>query len=120
MELELIRHATHDHVVVGEVRLDAAVATAFKDRMREILPHAPGLVLLDLGKVDFMDSSGLGAVIWTLKALPEGQRLELTGLTPNVERVFRLTRMETVFNIRPTDSDAALPPTDSAAPARTE
>ena len=35
------------------------------------------------------------------KALPESLPLVLEGLTPNVERVFRLTRMDSVFDIRP-------------------
>lgn len=49
--------------------------------------------------VDFMDSSGLGAMIAVRKALPESLPLVLDGLTPNVERVFRLTRMDSVFQI---------------------
>jgi anti-sigma B factor antagonist len=34
-----------------------------------------------------------------MKALPAGRRLELCGLTPNVAKVFHLTRMESVFVI---------------------
>ena len=33
------------------------------------------------------------------KALPEALPLALDGLTPNVERVFRLTRMDMIFTI---------------------
>lgn len=87
-------------VTVGESRLDAAIATRFKDKMREIVTKGRKPILLDLGQVEFMDSSGLGAVIAVHKAMPEGLELELEGLTPNVERVFRLTRMDSVFTIR--------------------
>ena len=34
-----------------------------------------------------------------MKLLENGQKLELAGLTPNVEKVFRLTRMDSVFSI---------------------
>ena len=46
-----------------------------------------------------MDSSGLGAILAIRRGLPPGHRIELTGLTPNVERVFRLTRMDLIFTI---------------------
>lgn len=101
MKITVTEGAGHLIATPGEARLDAVVATAFKDRMREIIHQADGLVRLDLSHVSFMDSSGLGAVIALLKATPVGKRLELTGLTPNVERVFRLTRMDQVFQIVP-------------------
>lgn len=88
-------------VTVDEPRIDAAIATKFKDRLREIVLRGKKPVRLDMRRVDFMDSSGLGAMIAVRKALPEALPLILEGLTPNVERVFRLTRMDSVFEIRP-------------------
>jgi len=88
-------------VTVDETRIDAAIATRFKDRLREIVLRGRKPVRLDMSRVDFMDSSGLGAMIAVRKALPESLPLVLDGLTPNVERVFRLTRMDSVFDIRP-------------------
>jgi anti-sigma B factor antagonist len=88
-------------VTVNETRIDAAIATRFKDRLREIVLRGRKPVRLDMSRVDFMDSSGLGAMIAVRKALPESLPLVLDGLTPNVERVFRLTRMDSVFDIRP-------------------
>ena len=82
---------------VRDDRIDAASAIRFKDRMREIgqLPGDP--VILDLSRVGFLDSSGLGAVVEVMKMLGPDRRLELAGLTPNVLKVFRLTRMDSVF-----------------------
>jgi anti-sigma B factor antagonist len=84
---------------VQDDRLDAASAIAFKDRMREAARTDSGRVVLDLSRVMFMDSSGLGAVVAVLKLLGPDRRLELAGLTPTVQKVFRLTRMEQVFTI---------------------
>ncbi|MDO5705500.1 MAG: STAS domain-containing protein [Paracoccus sp. (in: a-proteobacteria)] len=89
-------------ITVDESRLDAAVSTRFKDRMREIITRTRCPVVIDMRRVDFMDSSGLGAMIAVHKAMPGGLALTLDGLTPNVARVFRLTRMDSVFAI--TDS----------------
>lgn len=88
-------------VQLDETRLDAAVALRFKDRLRDIVHRHGPVILLDLAQVDFMDSSGLGAILGIRRALPAGRRIELTGLTPNVDRVLRLTRMDAVFTIHP-------------------
>ena len=52
-------------------------------------------------QVAFLDSSGLGAVVAAMKALGPDRPLELAGLTPTVQKVFRLTRMDSVFKIHP-------------------
>lgn len=87
-----------------DARIDAAVAIQFKDRMRELIVSDAPRVILDLSQVDFLDSSGLGAVVAVRKLLAPDRTLELSGLRPTVEKVFRLTRMDTVFVIH-----AALP-----------
>lgn len=94
-------------VTVQEPRIDAAVAIAFKDQMRQMTDDADGNVLLDLAQVDFIDSSGLGAIVAAMKQLGAERRLHLSGMTPTVAKVFRLTRMDSVFTIHP-DVDAAL------------
>ena len=80
-------------------RIDAASAIQFKERMREIIEKPSERVLLDLSNVLFLDSSGLGALVAVMKALGPVRRLELSGLTPTVEKVLRLTRMDSVFLI---------------------
>ncbi len=80
-------------------RIDAAGAIQFKERMREIIEEPSERVVLDMSNVGFLDSSGLGAVVSVMKALGPIRRLELSGLTATVEKVFRLTRMDSVFII---------------------
>lgn len=89
-------------VTVHDARIDAAVALEFKERMRQMTEAAQRAVLLDLGHVNFIDSSGLGAIVSTMKYLSPDRELVLAGLTPMVDRVFRLTRMDSVFAVYPT------------------
>lgn len=86
---------------VEDNRIDAAGAIDFKEGIRGQLGDWPGRVMLDLTLVEFIDSSGLGAVVAVRKMLGAGRNLELCGLTPAVEKVFRLTRMDRVFDIHP-------------------
>lgn len=80
-------------------RIDAAGAIQFKDRMRDLARSQAPRIVLDMQKVAFLDSSGLGAVVAVMKSLAPERRLELSGLTPTVQKVFRLTRMDSVFTI---------------------
>ncbi len=80
-------------------RIDAACAIQFKDKMRELTRNPPKRVVLDLADVDYVDSSGLGAIVAAMKQLGLNTKLELAALTPTVEKVFRLTRMDSVFVI---------------------
>lgn len=86
-------------VRVAEERIDAAVAIRFKDAMTEATEAPSARVILDMSRVMFLDSSGLGAVVAVMKRLGADRPLELSGLTPIVAKVFRLTRMDTVFTI---------------------
>ncbi len=86
-------------VTVHAERIDAAMAIQFKEDMRSATEGGPARVVLDLSQVTFIDSSGLGAIVASMKQLGAGRRLDLAGLTPVVEKVFRLTRMDTVFNL---------------------
>lgn len=104
-------------VRVDAPRIDAAVAILFKERMRELLADAPPRVVLDFGRVEFLDSSGLGAVVAVMKLAGPDRRLELAALGETVAKVFRLTRMDRVFIIHDV-APAPLPETPlPAAPA---
>lgn len=106
MQLSASDGPAGQRITICEARLDAAVATAFKDSMRTAMAQGSGAVTLDLSQVLFMDSSGLGALIAVLKTMPPDRALRLCGLTPNVQRVFRLTRMDSVFTILDAGADA--------------
>ena len=89
-------------ISMQEKRLDAAVALTFKDAVRDLAATEGSPVILDLSKVEFLDSSGLGAIVGVMKMLGPQRPLEIAGLTPGVRKLFRLTRMDTVFTIHDT------------------
>jgi anti-sigma B factor antagonist len=99
MDLNATHHPDLTIITVGEARIDAAAAIRFKDAMRAATVSGVGPVVLDLGNVTFVDSSGLGAIVAAMKQMGGERRLDLACLTPDVAKVFRLTRMDTVFTI---------------------
>jgi len=63
--------------------------------------------ILDLNKVGFIDSTGLGILISLLRYLNEkGGKLRLTGLQDEVRSIFEITRLFRVFDISKSVEDA--------------
>ena len=102
MELSSEQAGSLQVISVNNARIDAAVAIEFKDAMRTQTDNANPTIILDLSRVDFIDSSGLGAIVAAMKNIGPERALVLAGLTPTVDKVFRLTRMDSVFAVYPT------------------
>ncbi|MCB2191500.1 MAG: STAS domain-containing protein [Deltaproteobacteria bacterium] len=80
--------------------LDASVARPLKKRLHECTIDGCAKLVLDLEKVDFMDSSGLTVLISALKALREnGGQLVLSGVGPELTSLFQLTRLDKVLQV---------------------
>lgn len=90
-----------------EKRIDASTATEFKSRVVDFINAGNAKIVIDLADVDFIDSSGLGAFVSTLKTMGEHGELALCGIKATVMSLFRLTRMDKVFRIFSTDREAA-------------
>jgi anti-sigma B factor antagonist len=100
---------TVGNVVVAVVpveELDASNAAEFKRDIAPLLDASARLVL-DLSRLRFVDSSGLGAFISCLRKLNAGGGdLKLCGMSKPVRAVFELVRMHRVFDIVATREEA--------------
>lgn len=90
---------------IKEDRIDAAAAVTFKESMREYVAGHDGRVLIDMKQVEFLDSSGLGALVAVMKLL-NGRSLELAEAGDVVRKVLSLTRMDRIFIMHASRSDA--------------
>lgn len=98
----LITQSQHGAITVAlfnQSRLDASVSVRFKDNMRAIADDGVEHVILDMSEIEFMDSSGLGAVVSVMKYFGDDRCFELARPTPIVNKLFALTRMDKVFVI---------------------
>jgi len=84
-------------VRVAEKRVDASKAPQFKDGITRRIEAGHNQLVLDLSEVEFVDSSGLGAIVACLKRLGPRGNLAIAGATGSVQRLFTLTRMDRVF-----------------------
>jgi anti-sigma B factor antagonist len=91
--------------VAGEV--DVYTAPRLRERIGDLAAKDAVHVIADLGQVDFLDSTGLGALIGGLKRLREEDgSLALVITTPRIRRVFELTGLTKVLAIWPSVADA--------------
>ena len=84
-------------VCLTNSRLDAKVSTEFKDKMVEYIKAGNDKILLNLTGVDFVDSSGLGAIVTSLKVLGRNGDIIICSISDTVMPLFQLTRMDRVF-----------------------
>lgn len=89
-----------------EKRIDASVSTEFKGKMVDWINAGSRRIILDLSNVDFIDSSGLGAIVSSLKTIGNDGDLVICGIKETVMGLFRLTRMNRVFQIFPSQPEA--------------
>jgi len=76
--------------VAGEI--DIETAPAFDAEILRIIEAQPERVLIDLSGVEFIDSTGLSALIRAdQSATANGQQLSLSGGSSQVRRLFELT-----------------------------
>ena len=68
-----------------------------RDEVRKVIPEKKPIVL-DLSKVSYMDSAGLGAMVgvW-VSAKREGCDLKLVSLTDRMKELLRLTNLDKFF-----------------------
>jgi anti-sigma B factor antagonist len=79
--------------VSGE--LDLASAEELETHLKQLESSEPDILVLDLRKLEFMDSTGLRTVIAAdARARERGARLVVVRAPDEVDRVFRLTRMD--------------------------
>jgi anti-sigma B factor antagonist len=89
--------------VVGDLDLESAPAltAALKARI------GPRPIVLDLGGVEFMDSTGLGVLVGAHKeTAAHGGALVLAAASPRVQKIFKVTKLHKVFALHETVDEA--------------
>ncbi len=106
MEIPVDRVNDVAMAVIPMEELDASNVAEFKSTIGPVL-EANREVILDLTRVRFIDSSGLGAMLSCLRQLSaKGGDLKLCGMTKQVRSIFELVRMHRIFDIYPTREEA--------------
>ncbi|MEO6862376.1 MAG: STAS domain-containing protein [Microcoleus sp.] len=88
--------------------LDAFSEATFRKVLSKCIDEGPKHVILDLSKIDFVDSSGLGALVQLVK---KAQTLEGTlqiVSNPRVTQTVKLVRLEKFLSLQPSVDEAVI------------
>lgn len=80
----------------------------FRQRVKDIIDEGRRHIIIDLSRVGHINSCGLGSLVCGLVAARKaGGDLVLMNADKNIEHLFEITRLNTVFHIYP-DVESAL------------
>jgi len=93
-------------VLSPQGEIDLSRASSFRQQIMAALTSKPKLLLMDLGGVPYMDSSGVATLLEMMQATKRGGgKLVLCSIQPKVRSIFEIARLETVFTIVATTED---------------
>jgi anti-sigma B factor antagonist len=73
-------------------------ASLLHDQLHEYIKQGKKKVIIDLSKVDWMNSTGLGILISALTTLKKNQgELKLANVTDKIQSLLTITKLVTVF-----------------------
>jgi anti-anti-sigma factor len=99
-----VRRENGHAVVSPQGELDMATVGAVDRELKELRSEGVARILLDLGGLTFMDSSGLHLITrWVNEASKDGFELELEPGPPAVQRIFELTAVTDTLPWRRSD-----------------
>ncbi len=94
-------------IVMLEGRLDLATGTDLKEETKKICDKGAKRIHLNLQKVEFINSSGLGALVSVMKQVRLNKgRLTLSNLADYVREIFEITQLNHIFDIYQTQQEA--------------
>jgi anti-sigma B factor antagonist len=90
----------------GRITLGDGSVTV-RDAVKDVLGKGSKSILLNLAKVDYIDSSGLGELVGAYTTVKnQGGELKLLHLTNKVHDLLQITKLYTVFDIKDDEASA--------------
>jgi len=95
------------NVLPLEGEIDLHVSPEVAESLRTLIAKKPKVVVVDLTKVPYLDSSGLAVLIEGMQNVQEYDgKFALAGVQESVKHIFEIARLDQVFQIFPTVDEA--------------
>lgn len=87
-------------VISPNGEIDLSTAEQFKSELKKATDEKITDILIDMSNLDYIDSSGLGIMIGTLKRLKlQNKDIYLKNVKDNVKKVFIITGLDKIFKM---------------------
>ena len=92
--------------VAGRITLCEG-SSAMRDSIRDLVSKNQKKILLNLGEVSYIDSSGIGELVSGFTTVTNsGGQLKLLGLNKRVKDLLQITKLYTVFDVHEDEAEA--------------
>ncbi|MCL6506504.1 MAG: STAS domain-containing protein [Bryobacteraceae bacterium] len=92
--------------VAGRITLGEG-ASSLRETIRGLVTQGNKKILLNLGEVSYIDSSGIGELVSAFTTVTNhGGKLKLLGLTKRVKDLLQITKLYTVFEVFDDEAEA--------------
>ena len=92
--------------VAGRITLGEG-SSALRDALRDLINKNQKKILLNLGEVNYIDSSGIGELVSGFTTVTNsGGQLKLLGLNKRVKDLLQITKLYTVFDVHEDEAGA--------------
>ena len=82
-------------------------SVVLRETVRDLLSKGQKKILLNLGEVSYIDSSGIGELVSGFTTVTnQGGQLKLLGLTKRVKDLLQITKLYTVFDVHDNEASA--------------
>lgn len=102
MEFKLESKNTDEFLVLypkGE--LDVYNTKKFKEKSLKIYEKDKKNILFDFSELEYLDSTGLGSLIYILKEIEkDGNKIVIENINNSIMKLFKITKLEDMFEIR--------------------
>ncbi|MCK9443751.1 MAG: STAS domain-containing protein [Tissierellaceae bacterium] len=93
-------------VFIPEGEIDIYTSSKLKKEILNNFEENKADIIIDGKKLNYIDSTGLGALISILKRLKENEyKIYLSNIKPNIRKIFDITELDKLFIIRGEDSE---------------
>lgn len=87
-------------VLVASGEIDVYTSPELRRELHGVVATGAPSIVVDLGGVDFIDSSGLGVLVGALKRMRERDgAVVLRAMTPSTRKVFDITGLTELFDV---------------------
>jgi anti-sigma B factor antagonist len=105
--VELLRTEQDTAVIALEGEVDIYSAPQFKEALLAGIEDGATTIIVDLGRVTFIDSTALGVLVSGAKRVrPKNGRLDIVCTDENITRIFEITGLDRIFGIYRTRDEA--------------
>lgn len=107
MDFKLDKYEKYSIASIGDEKVDSTLAPELKSEFMNIAQDGVNSVIVDMGSVKYVDSSGLSALLVGNRTFAESGVFVLFNVTDHVMKLINISQLDKVMTIVSTQEEAA-------------